>query len=103
MIERISYWFWKRMAKKAIEKGLTAVCCQCADPIIPGDFVGLGIDTTTGKDVFVHAGYHFAISGMDACCESGSVGCGHWDGEKVVRRGESMIEVALKTGEAQVR
>jgi hypothetical protein len=98
------YQQWKKAAEEAVKKGRTAKCDTCKDPIVPGDFVGVCIDPNDReKELFVHAGFHFSISQMDAFCETAGIGCGYWDGEKLVNEQESAIAAAARTGEVQVR
>ena len=100
MIEMIRYWLWKRDARKAVKMGLTAICYSCNDPIVPGDFIGIGINKDK-KEVFVHAGYHFSLSKADAFCETGAIGCAYWDGRQVVGFGESLVAKTIRTGQTQ--
>jgi hypothetical protein len=101
MFKKISYWLWKRKAKQAVVAGKTATCCMCDDPIIPGDFVGIGLDEE-GNEVLMHAGFHFSLSGMHAYCETAAVGCGTWNGNRVAHIGESSVSKAFRTGEIQM-
>lgn len=101
MFERFIYWRWKRKAQKAVEAGLTAQCCACDDLIVPGDFIGIGMDKDR-KEVLVHAGYHFSLSRIDAFCETGAIGCAFWDGHQVVGLGESLGAKAMRTGQPQI-
>jgi hypothetical protein len=96
------YFRWKRMARKAIEAQKTAPCALCDDPIVPGDFVGICTVGSDSKERMVHTGFHFTIDGRNAFCETGAVGCGIWDGERVAGIGESLAAKAIRTGQPQV-
>lgn len=101
MLKRFRYWRWKRSAKKAVAEGLSTECHMCDDPIVPGDFVGIGV-TKDQKEVLVHAGYHFSLSHIDAFCETGAIGCAVWDGKQALPLGESLAARAMRTGQPQV-
>ncbi|HEY4528462.1 MAG TPA: hypothetical protein VJJ48_01380 [Candidatus Paceibacterota bacterium] len=102
MTKTVRYWLWKRRATKAVEEGLIAKCCACDDPIVSGDFIGIGIDKDK-KEVLIHAGYHFSLKEMDAFCESAAIGCAYWDDKQVVGLGESLAAKAIRTGQPQIR
>ncbi len=102
MLEWIRYALWKKMARKAIEAKKIAQCVLCDDPIVPGDFVGICTVGDALEERLVHAGYHFTLNDRDAICETGAIGCGVWDGEKVIGTGESLAEKALRTGKVQI-
>jgi hypothetical protein len=101
MFKSIRYYFWKRKAKKAVAAGLTAKCCACNDPIVPGDFVGTGVNKKN-RPILVHSGFHFSLSKRDAFCETGAIGTGFWDGHQVQGTGESLAAKALRTHEIQI-
>ena len=96
------YWRWKRMARKAIAYGWTTQCALCDDPIVPGDFVGVGTDLKDNSSVLVHAGYHFTLNSRHAICKTGAIGSGIWSGKEVLYTSESLVAKALRTGKAQV-
>jgi hypothetical protein len=109
------YWSWKKMARRAIAEGKTAFCVCCDDPIIPGDFVAVAriatatVASTAGECSdsshlrLVHAGHHYTLNERDAFCETGGVGVGFWDGEKVVSTGPSAVAEAMSDVAVTVR
>jgi len=101
VFELIRYTLWKRGANKAIAKKLTAECCLCDDPIVPGDFVGVGCDENN-KPVLVHAGWHFTLKKRDAFCDTDAISTGIWDGHQVHSKGESLLAKVAETGQSQI-
>lgn len=89
------YWRWKRMAKKAIRENRIATCRACGDPIIPGDFIGKAIEENGASTLF-HAGFHPTLQQRNACCETGVLGIGYWNGERVVGTGNSLADQCLR-------
>ena len=96
--ERYPYWAWKRRVRKVAPE-LCSICCVCNDPIYPKEFVG---QTSDGR--LVHAGFHFSLTkGECAFCETGSIGIGFWDGEKVAGKINSAAEIACNIGKSVIR
>ena len=100
MLERLRAWLFKREAEKLIRQKKTAECICCDDPILPGDFVGVGILKKNPKrEGLIHAGFHRTLNKPDAFCETGAIGIGFWDGERVVKVGESAASKTMRTGQ----
>ncbi|MCL5017265.1 MAG: hypothetical protein M1155_01195 [Patescibacteria group bacterium] len=92
------YYLWKKAALEAKEKGLTATCIMCDEPIFPGEFVAVG--TLNDKQVMAHAGFHYALDNSDPImCETGAIGVGYWNGKEVEGIGECAAAKAPRTGE----
>lgn len=76
---------------------VTVQCAICFDHIVPGDFVG---ERVSGE--LVHAGYHFTLAERNAFCETGGIGIGYWNDQRVEYIGESTVEKVFRTGETQI-
>lgn len=97
MFEWLTSWIWRSRAKK-IPKARCSICIICNEPIVPGNFVG-----ETADGALVHAGFHkSAVTGKDAFCESGGIGIGFWNGERVEYAGPSLAARVLESGEPMV-
>jgi hypothetical protein len=95
------YEVWKAMAKRAIVEGRTTKCADCEDPIVPGDFVARGEVRRWlifSKPVLVHAGFHYTMEREDAFCLTGAMGCGYWDGTKVISEHEALASRVMREG-----
>lgn len=75
-----------------------AVCVECDDPIVPGNFVGECSVCLSTKKKLIHAGFRAIATNQAAFCESAGFGIGYWDGEKIVKRRESAASKAMRTG-----